>query len=424
MEERGPEGSGAAAGSILATARGVLAPSEENRRWAERNARWLSPVIRLILRPWLQLTVEGAPPQGPALILCNHVHFLDPILLILGANRAIHFLAAESLWQRAWTTFFCWIGGAVPRKKFVHDHPSIRQLQAWQRAGGAVGLFPEGERSWDGRGLPLVPGIERLIRMMGVPVVCCRIYNGHRHGPRWGKMRRGRMHLVFDPPKTFARNTPIEEITAYLEDRLRVDPEVGADWPIHGRDLALGITNLLFLCPACGAQDRLAEAGDEIRCGGCGQGWRVDAANRLHPLGGSREAGGAMTLIEAVDRQRARLEARWAEEAAGSATAKLLESEPMELRESAGTEQRTVGRGRLCLSRERLWVEEGQGAGGREVWGLPLAELAAVTVDLTRKLQFRSADRAFEAVLPKESVLKWNWIVRHWKGEIPKAEAG
>ncbi len=399
--------------------RGVIAPSPENRRWVERNVRWLKNLFRLLLRPKLQVTVEGSlPPEGPLLVLSNHSHMLDPILMIIVAGRPIHFLATESLWQRRFSALICWLAGCIPRKKFVNDSQSLRQMKAWKQHGAAVGLFPEGERSWDGRPLPMVPGIEKLVRLIDAPVVCCRIHNGHRQGPRWAnRMRTGRIHIVFDPPRYFPKSTPPEEILAFLEEKIRVDPRAGEEWPLRGSGLAEGLSNLLFACPSCEAFDRLVESDNTLRCSACGLSWRLDTRNRLFP----QDGGPPLELPQATERLRALLERRWVEEAAEPPTKKLLESEPMTLLRTDGATVVPVAKGRLFLSREAIWVEEG----GTERWRLPFAQCAAVAIDLSRRLFFRTQDQqSFEVVLPKESVVKWCWIAEHWRqaAAVPGAE--
>lgn len=399
--------------------RPALTPSPENRLWVERNVRWLGKIFRILLLPKLRITVEGAlPKEGPVLVLANHAHLLDPFVMILVAGRPIHFLAAESLWLQRFTALFCWLSGAIPRKKFVNDSLSLRQLRAWKQQGAAVGLFPEGERTWDGRPLPLVPGIEKLVRLVDAPVVCCRILNGHRHGPRWAnKMRNGRIHVVFDPPRYFPKTTDPEEILAFINEKIRVDPRIGEDWPLGGGHLAEGLSNLLFACPTCGAFDRLVESGDAVRCGACGGGWRVDTRNRLFPL----EGGQPVELDQATARLRALLEQRWAEEASQPPDKILLKSEKMTLLRTDGEVVQQAAQGQLCLSREALWVEED----GTERWRLSFADCTAVAIDLSRRLFYRTRDqRSFEVVLPKESVVKWCWISEHWRraAEPPLAD--
>jgi 1-acyl-sn-glycerol-3-phosphate acyltransferase len=387
-----------------------VTPGVENRLKTERNIRWVSGLIRLVLMPKVRFTVEGSfPKEGPMLALANHTHFLDPILMVLAAKRPIHFMATESLWHQRYTAFFCDLAGAIPRKKFVSDLQSVRSLKAWKAAGGAVGLFPEGERSWDGRKLPFLPGIERLVRMVDAPVVCCRILNGARHGPRWATyMRRGKMHIQFDPPYEFAKGTPPEEILRYLESRLEVDPDA-LDWPISGNNLASGLNNLLFACPSCFQFDALVEQGNTIACRVCGAGWEVNTRNQLNP----QKGGEPLPLTTAVDRLKERLSQTPAADPARLAEAGIaLESEPMVLLRLDEEVVQKEAEGRLYLTHEGLSVRQGD-----EIrWRLPLEQLTAVAVDMRRRLQFRSKDsRSYEAVLPTESVVKWYWIVDAWR---------
>lgn len=392
--------------------RAPMEPSADNKKRADRYFWWVSKALRVILRPRLQLTVDGAhhvPREEPVLVVCNHVHALDPINLILAADRCIHWLATESLWDKPVPAWFCTGSGAVPRKKFVTDSKSIRHLKAWRDLGGAVGLFPEGERTWDGTRLPLVPGIEKLVRLLDAPVVTARVINAYRHQPRWADHgRRGRIHVEFDPPRRFDRKDKPEEVRRYIEERITVDPAQGADWEVKGSRLAHGLANVLFACPNCHTFDGLVEKGDDIVCRSCGAGWRLDTNHRLHPSGG----GGALTVADAVATARSRLAQSWvADAAAFAADGTILHSEEMELL-ALGDEIRSLGTGRMRLSPEALVFS----AGAQAVWTLPLSEMRAVAVDMQRRLQFRDKDgKPFEAVLPQESVLKWYWVADHWR---------
>ena len=392
--------------------RAPMEPSADNKKRADFYCRWMSKALRVILRPRLQLTVDGAqhiPREGPVLVLGNHVHSLDPINLIVSSDRCIHWLATESLWDQPVPAWFCTRSGAVPRKKFVADSKSIRNLKAWRDLGGAVGLFPEGERTWDGKRLPLLPGVEKLVRLLDAPVVTARVINAYRHHPRWADHgRRGRIHVEFDPPRSFDRSDKPEAVRRYIEERITVDPAQGADWVVKGSRLAKGLANVLFACPSCHAIDGLIEQGDEVTCARCAKVWRLDTDLRLHPKGG----GEPLLVADAVAAVRARLEQSWVGDPARyAADGTILESEDMELL-ALGEQPRSVGRGRLHLSEQALTLR----AGSAVTWALPLSEMRAVAVDMQRRLQFRDQDgKPFEAVLPRESPLKWYWIADRWR---------
>ncbi len=111
---------------------------------------------KYILRPltrWLfRVRVEGdenVPPAGGLVVACNHVSYLDPPLLGSWFPRTIHFMAKREL--------FAGPGGALLRA--LHAFPvdreradvaAFRRALTIVRAGGVVGIFPEGRRNLDG----------------------------------------------------------------------------------------------------------------------------------------------------------------------------------------------------------------------------------------------------------------------------------
>jgi 1-acyl-sn-glycerol-3-phosphate acyltransferase len=62
-----------------------------------------------------------------------------------------------------------------------------------------VGVFPEGERSWDGRLQPLRRGTIRLLLKAGVPVIPCGMVGTYEVFPRWGHMNWLRVGVGRDP---------------------------------------------------------------------------------------------------------------------------------------------------------------------------------------------------------------------------------
>ncbi len=388
-------------------------PSEKNFALVNRDSIWLRPLMRTLIRPNSKVTCDGReniPRVGPALILSNHVNILDPIFMIMAAGRNIHWLATESSWDERIPAFLCTRAGAVPRKKFVTDSKSIRHLRAWKEHGGLVGLFPEGERTWDGTPLPFQPGIDKLVRLIGAPVITARVINGYRQKPRWAQTTRScRVHIEFDPPVTFDRKTDSAQMIEHIRRRLHVDPSRGEEFPIRGRNLAVGIANLLFACPNCHRIDALAELGDNVLCRSCGAGYRVDPNNTLHPVRG----GDPIPLPAAIDAMKKHLAIDWvADPKRFAADRTILESEPMELF-LVGAEAASLGRGKLRMTPERLTFHTVE---GELRWSISMPDLRAVAVDMSRRLQFRDKDsQAFEAVMPHESALKWYWIGEYWR---------
>lgn len=357
----------------------------------------------LALRWWQRLEVEGRehlPRQGPVLILPNHVTWFDPFTIMVAVQRPVHFMAAEGLFQERVAGLLARWAGAVPRKKRVADVWSVRQLARWAEAGGAVGLFPEGERTWDGQPLPLLPGIGRLVRAFGHPVVTARIIGGYRQNPRWGNQRRGRVRIELDPPRTWQRRDDAEEIEAWLRARLEVPADSGRGWPMAGSALAEGIENVLYRCPACDEAEALRARGNEVLCRACGAAWSLDFEHDLHPRGG----GSPLRLRDLA----AALRARAGQEPAGP-DGVLLRSGPMVLHDISGEVSSVVARGALVLDEHGLRVEGSD-------WRLCMRDLSTVHVFMQRRLMIRAGERLWEVELPVGSVVRWQWEVEaRWR---------
>lgn len=358
-----------------------------------------------VLRTLMPLTWEGeenVPREGPVVFLCNHVEFTDAITMNIVARRPVVVMGTEALAQGLPGKLILAFG-LSPKKKNMPDSKAVRLMKSWIDLGAAIGIFPEGERTWDGRPLPLVSGIEKLVLLMGAPVVTMRIYNGYRSWPRWAPLpRRGRVHAVVDPPVLFDKKQGAPSVLAELQRRLRVDDAEGPHWPLRGIRLAQGLSNVLYACPSCGRVEGLVELGDAVACSACRDRWRVTADSTLIGPGGERR------LAELADLRRARLDQEgWRDRALTGGA--LLQSGPCTVLDETTEERVPAGSGRLVLTEEEIRLE------GSDL-RIPLHELATANVENRHRLWLRTkAGRLLEPVLPRESVLKWEHFIEHWR---------
>ena len=378
-----------------------LPPSTRNLGLVRRRVRLWRPPFVAVMSRWVQLTVAGrerVPRRRPVLFLANHTGFFDPPIMVRAAGDPVTMLATASNFREGPLGRFFVHFGAVPKMKYTADARAIINLKRWADAGAYVGLFPEGERTWDGRALPLAPGIEKLVRLLDVPVVTMRIYNGFRQSPRWSpRFRRGAVHVELDEPRHFVRGTPLAEIRRHIEARIAVDALAAPRYPVAGNGFARGIANVAWACPQCFLIDGLREAGNTLACGGCGGWWRVDADARLN----GRRGANSYTLPEVVDRIRRHHHGAGADH-------RLLPpaSEPMTLLDITSGHPREVAAGTLRVTADELVIE------GAATWRLPIEGVRSITVDMRRRLTFRAGKRYLEATIPRESVLKWEWFVK------------
>ena len=379
------------------------------------------PPVRLGLEAFAPLRRKGAAniPEGPALVVSNHVSLLDPCFTIAAAAEPIHWLATAAAMQDPVIGRVLQTWGSVPKKKFTVDVRAIRTLKKWLDLGAKVGSYPEGERSWDGELMPLSPGIESLVRLLKVPVLPVRILNADRVMPRWAERRRyGPVTIEFGQPRSFPRKAPPAEVRAWLEAQLEVDPhDERLHAPVRSRGkLAHGIELLLYRCPHCFAWDALVPHEDEVRCASCRTTWRVDTRNCLIGRSGP---GASTRIVDARHAIRARnRESFVMDESRFRREGTIATSEVGELVDLERAITKPLGRGRLELDPRAVRVVD---ASQRLLLELPLDTIQAAVVEFRTQLNFRTKEGAlYEFTMPRESALKWRELVEHWRKVEPE----
>ena len=132
----------------------------------------LSPVMFLLWR----VRVEGrehVPAAGPVVLAPNHVAFLDSVFLPLVLRRRVTFVAKAEYfdsWKTAW--FFRAVGQIPMRREGGSaSERALATAREVLNSGGALGIYPEGTRSPDGRLYRGHTGVARLALGCRVPVV-------------------------------------------------------------------------------------------------------------------------------------------------------------------------------------------------------------------------------------------------------------
>lgn len=135
-------------------------------------------ILTVALRLAYRFRTSGlshVPWAGGALVVCNHVCFIDWLFVAVALNRTPRFVMHEAHFG---SPLFGWffdlyrVIPIAPRK----DNPArlARAMDAIDRAladGELVMMFPEGQMTPDGELSELRPGIERILARRPVPVV-------------------------------------------------------------------------------------------------------------------------------------------------------------------------------------------------------------------------------------------------------------
>jgi len=129
------------------------------------------------------------PDHGSAVIVANHSSYLDPILLSAVSPRPIRFFVLSDIYKLWWCRWILKAYGTVP----VRGEASRGALGTGReliRDGHLIGLFPEGQRSFDGVVGKGYPGALLLAIQGGVPVIPVGISGTYESYPRWRKIPR------------------------------------------------------------------------------------------------------------------------------------------------------------------------------------------------------------------------------------------
>lgn len=125
--------------------------------------------------------VENIPDKGPAVVVCNHVSYLDPIVLLASVRRPMRFVMYYKIFQLPLLRFLFQHAKAIPIASAREDeklmNEAFEKVDAELAAGNIVCIFPEGGITTDGEIQRFRPGIERVIANRPVPVVPVALQN-------------------------------------------------------------------------------------------------------------------------------------------------------------------------------------------------------------------------------------------------------
>jgi 1-acyl-sn-glycerol-3-phosphate acyltransferase len=165
-------------------------------------------LTKLLGRIFFRLRVvhrERMINHGPVILAANHQSFLDPPCAGSASDRAIFFLARRTLLDGPF------LGWLLPKLNVIpvdseggKDRTALKALIRILRAGEGTLVFPEGQRSPDGKLQPALPGLGLVIAKTLAPVVPMRIFGAFEAWPLHEKWPRpGRVTVVVGEPIYF-----------------------------------------------------------------------------------------------------------------------------------------------------------------------------------------------------------------------------
>jgi len=117
---------------------------------------------------------ENIPARGGALFVCNHLSFVDALLLAASTERNIRFILFQDIYETPFIKPLADLMKAIPISSNLRPREMIRSLRAASdaiREGRVVCIFAEGEITRLGRMLPFRRGMERIMKDLDAPII-------------------------------------------------------------------------------------------------------------------------------------------------------------------------------------------------------------------------------------------------------------
>ncbi|MEM1347874.1 MAG: 1-acyl-sn-glycerol-3-phosphate acyltransferase, partial [Myxococcota bacterium] len=135
-------------------------------------------IIRFLARYCYRFTytgIEHVPVEGPAILACNHVTYIDWLFISAAVRRPPQFVMSYMYMNLPLMDWFAKETDIIPIAPKTEGKDTLEQ--AYERIheaiqiGDLVGLFPEGSLTRTGKMNPFKRGVEKILQRDPVPVI-------------------------------------------------------------------------------------------------------------------------------------------------------------------------------------------------------------------------------------------------------------
>ncbi|HEX6704025.1 MAG TPA: MFS transporter [Albitalea sp.] len=124
---------------------------------------------------------ENIPAEGPAILVCNHVSFVDAVLLMAASPRPIRFIMDHRIFRIPVLGWLFKLAKAIPIASQREDAATYERAFAQARQvlaeGDLLCIFPEGAITRDGELGEFKGGVMKVLETHPVPVVPLALQN-------------------------------------------------------------------------------------------------------------------------------------------------------------------------------------------------------------------------------------------------------
>ncbi len=241
-----------------------------------------------------KVNMQGLKP--PYMLLSNHQYFVDFQLSAMATfpHRVNNVANIDGYYRRPWVMELL---GCICKRKFTTDLHLIRSIRrVLTKYKDIVCIYPEARYSPVGTLAILPDSLGKMIKLAKVPVVVLVHHGNYLHTPFWNYRKKRKVPLYTTMTQVLTaedvENKSVDEINAIVREAMAYDEyawqasqNIRIDVPYR----AEGLHKVLYQCPACQTEHRMASKGTELFCEACGKRWEMDALGKLHALVGQTE---------------------------------------------------------------------------------------------------------------------------------------
>ncbi|MBE6619479.1 MAG: hypothetical protein E7626_06860 [Ruminococcaceae bacterium] len=241
-----------------------------------------------------KINMEGIKSQY--ILLSNHMYFVDFYLNAIATfPRKVYNIATVDGYYRR--PFLMEIIGCMCKRKFTTDLELVKSVEnVLFKKKGIMSMYPEARYTPVGTTAILPDSLGQLVKRMDVPVVVMMHHGNHLYTPFWNfrKPRKVPMHTTVKcvlHPEDIEKMTETEiqalitEEMQYDEYKWQKENGIIIDEPFR----AEGLHKILYQCPHCLTERKMASEGSTLYCKHCGKKWELTTLGELRAHEGETE---------------------------------------------------------------------------------------------------------------------------------------